>query len=104
MPFTHSVVSGGAFTLDNDDADNAYDSKARLTPDSSGRYLVTLEEVPEKHRLEAIECDSVDVTVELDQRRVFVDFDDQDVVCNFIIVGNVDYYYIGIISNCNNIF
>ena len=62
-----------------------------LTPAKSGQYRVTLQGLPANHRLEAIECDSDDVTVQLGQRRVLVDYNDTDISCTFVLVGEMAF-------------
>merc|ERR1712000_62153 len=74
VQFTHNVEPQGAFTLDHD-TDATHANNVTLTPAKPGQYRVTLQGLPANHRLEAIECDSDDVTVQLDQRRVLVDYE-----------------------------
>ena len=86
VQFTHNIQPQGAFTLD-DDTDATHANNVTLTPAKPGQYRVTLQGLPVNHRLEAIECDSDDVTVQLDQRRVLVDHNDTDISCTFVLVG-----------------
>ena len=87
MSFTHTIETNGAFTLDNNDADASYDSIVVFTPDSSGQYDVIAPTLPVSYGLDAIQYNSDDVTVQLDQRRVSIDIDEEDIFCTFIFVG-----------------
>jgi len=85
MQFTHNIVSGGTFTLD-DDADATLANSVSFLASAGHQHRVTLQGLPANHRLEAIECDGDDVIVQLDQRRVLINVND-DIVCTFVVVG-----------------
>lgn len=86
VQFTHNVEPNGAFTLD-DDTDTTYDNSVALIATANTRSRVTLQGLPRQHRLESIACDSDDVIIDVEQRRVLIDFKDTDVVCTFVVVG-----------------
>jgi len=88
VQFAHDVAPNGVFTLD-DDADVTHDNSVTLTPDAPGQYTIALPTLAAHFRLDAIECNSDDVAVELDQRSVLVDFNNTDIACTFIVVGKI---------------
>ena len=85
VEFTHNIVPGGTFSLD-DDVDATLANSVSLSASNGDQHRVTLQGLPANHHLEAIECDSDDVIVQLDQRRVLINVND-GIVCTFVVVG-----------------
>ena len=89
VEFTHNITSGGSFSLDNNESDATFASEVTFTPDAAAQYAIVVPTPPLNYHIDAIQCDTIDVTVQLDQNRVLIDVDDVDIVCTFVLVGNI---------------
>jgi len=89
VQFTHDVVTDGEFTLDHDESDATYASEVTFTPAAAAQYAIVVPTPPLNYHIDAIQCNTTDFTVQLDQNRVLIDVDDVDIVCTFVLVGNI---------------
>ena len=88
--FTHNVQYGGEFSLDDDNTSTLPNS-ITLHGASSNDYRVTVQGVANEYVVESIECDSDNVNVDVDQRRVIIQSGEDDVTCTFVLASK--YYF-----------